>query len=164
MQEDNNVILQYPTLCGEISQKEMNNLYEFYAGRFSEMTSITTYLYQSIITSGMEISYLLKELAICEMSHLEALAKAILYYGGDPLFAGKYNYYSCSYVNYCKDVREFLQTDIEWEVNAYKEYKECALKSNNASFSQLMTRFSLDEELHVSRLRSAYFKLFNEEV
>ena len=30
MQEDNNVILQYPTLCGEISQKEMNNLYDDY--------------------------------------------------------------------------------------------------------------------------------------
>lgn len=163
MQENTSLFLPYPKLSGEITNSELNNLYDLYAGRFSELTSITTYIYQAVITQGRDISETLHRISITEMKHLELLANAIMFFGGDPVFAGKYNYFSCSYTNYCKDIREFLITDIQWELSAQKDYKNFALKTQNASLAELLTRLSMDEELHVCSLTRAYVSIFSEE-
>ena len=156
--------LPYPTVEGKASAYEIDKLYDFYAGRFSELTSITSYVYQSVITSNMPLSEILHKISITEMQHFQLLAKALIAFGIDPVMMGKHSYFSCSYTNYCKDVREFLLTDIEWENSAKEEYLALANKTQNSSLCNLLSRIALDEEMHVNILKETYEDIFGEPI
>ncbi len=164
MCEEYNVQLPYPEISGEISAREVEWLYDLYAGRFSEMTAITSYFYQSVIVGSGALQKLLLNISIVEMEHLERLGEALVRFGADPVLAGKYSYFTCDYTNYSKDVRDFLTTDIEGEINAKKEYLTFANRTKNASLCELLTRIALDEELHIELLKQAYFELFGERI
>ena len=158
-----NLNLPYPQVEGVATEREVLCLYDFYAGRFSELTAITTYVYQSVILGDCSLSKLLNEISLVEMEHLNLLAKALVVFGADPVFTGKYNYFSCDYTNYSKDVRDFLTTNIQWEMDAEKQYKKLANETQNQSLSQLLTRIAMDEEMHAKLLTNAYLELFNEQ-
>jgi rubrerythrin len=160
--EEFNLCLPYPEVSGEITQKELGELYDLYAGRFSELTSITSYVYQSIIISDKELSEVLLKISVTEMEHCEMLGKAILHFGADPVFAGRFNYFTCEYTNYSKDVREFLKENIRGEASARKGYLELAYKTQNPSLKELLTRIAMDEEAHVKTLTEEYYRLFSE--
>ena len=53
----------------------------------------------------------------------EMLAEVLVTFGADPIFAGAHNYFTCSYTNYCKSVREFLTTNIDGELSAADNIK-----------------------------------------
>ncbi len=162
MQEEYNVNLPYPEISGEVPLREIEDLYDFYAGRFSELTAISSYIYQSIICNDERLAGLLLHISIVEMEHLEKLGKALVSFGADPVFAGRYNYFSFSYTNYSKDVRDFLTKNIQGEQNAKKAYLELAYKTQNQSLRELLTRIAMDEEHHVKLLNEEYYRLFNE--
>ena len=154
--------LPYPKVIGQVTQREIEKLYDLYAGRFSEMTAITSYTYQSVITSGMPLSELLEEISVVEMRHLQMLAEVLVTFGADPIFAGAHNYFTCSYTNYCKSVREFLTTNIDGELSAREEYLALANTTQNSSLCELLTRIAMDEEMHAQLLKTAYEELFLE--
>jgi rubrerythrin len=160
--EEFNLCLPYPEVSGEITQRELGDLYDLYAGRFSELTAITSYVYQSIISSDKELSEVLLKISVTEMEHCEMLGKCILAFGADPVFAGRYNYFTCEYTNYSKDVREFLCENIRAEMTARKAYLELAYKTQNQSLRELLTRIAMDEEAHVKTLTEQYYRLFGE--
>ena len=90
--EEFNLDLPYPEVCGEITPKELGELYDLYAGRFSELTAITSYVYQSIICGDKELCEVLLKISVTEMEHCEMLGKSILVFGADPVFAGRFNF------------------------------------------------------------------------
>ena len=160
--EEFNLSLPYPEVCGEITPKELGELYDLYAGRFSELTAITSYVYQSIICGDKELCEVLLKISVTEMEHCEMLGKSILVFGADPVFAGRFNYFTCEYTNYSKDVREFLSENIRSETSARKAYLELGFKTQNQSLRELLTRIAMDEEGHVKALTEQYYRLFGE--
>lgn len=162
MEGEYNLNLPYPEISGEASAREIEDLYDLYAGRFSELTAITSYIYQSIICNDTQLSKLLLRISITEMEHCERLGKALMTLGADPVFAGRYNYFSCGYTNYSKDVRDFLTANINGEENARRAYLELAYKTQNQTLRELLTRIAMDEEHHFKLLNEEFYRLFNE--
>ena len=93
--------------------------------------------------------FLILGISVIEMEHLERLGKAMVCFGVDPVFAGKYNYFSCDYANYSKNVRGFLISNVQGEIGAKNEYLKLAGKTENKSLCELLTRIAMDEELHM---------------
>lgn len=153
MNRQYSLCLPYPEICGRVTPREMEMLYDMAAGRFSEMTTLCSYVYQSVISAETdEISRIVANIAKVEMEHYELLACAIFKLGGDPFFAGRYNYFSGSYVDYEKITKVFIHKDIDGELAAINAYREAAENSSNQSLSDLYLRIAMDEELHVQIL------------
>lgn len=152
-----NVNMPYPEVSGNVSERTLMDLYDLYAGRTSEMTAVTTYVYQHVLTQKQfeEISELISGISMVEMRHIELLASAINTFGGDPVFAGRYNWFSGSYADYEKDLKQMLLRDIEAEKAAANAYLKAAENTDNESLKELLTRISMDEELHVTLLSAA---------
>lgn len=153
--------LPYPTVCGKVDEKELLNLYDLTSGRFSEMSATCGYVYQSIIC-GDKLHHLFSGLAVTEMQHVELLMQAIKIFGGDPVFAGKHNYFSGSYINYEKNLKQIFFNNVESEKQAIKEYTRVAENTQNQSLCDLLTRIAMDEQLHEQLLINAYYEIFNE--
>lgn len=151
----------YPEVTGSAGQKTIANLYDLYAGRASEMTAISTYAYQHVLTEKeyAELAGLFMGIGGVEMRHLDLLAGAIYALGGDPVYAGRYSWFSGSYADYTKDVKLMLQNDIETEKAAAEAYKQAANATDNQSLAELLMRIAMDEELHVELLTCALEKL-----
>ena len=156
-----NVNMPYPEVSGGVSERTLMDLYDLYAGRTSEMTAVTTYVYQHVLTEKdyAEIAELLGGIGMVEMKHIELLASAINAFGGDPVFAGRYNWFSGSYTDYEKDLKQMLVRDVEAEKAAANAYIKVAENTDNQSLKQLLTRISMDEELHVALLTAALERL-----
>lgn len=151
----------YPEVTGSAGQKTLANLYDLYAGRASEMTAICTYVYQHVLTEKeyAELAGLFMGIGGVEMRHLDLLAEAIYALGGDPVYAGRYSWFSGSYADYTKDVKLMLQNDIETEKAAAEAYKQAANATDNQSLAELLMRIAMDEELHAELLTCALEKL-----
>ena len=151
----------YPEVTGSAGQKTLANLYDLYAGRASEMTAICTYVYQHVLTEKeyAELAGLFMGIGGVEMRHLDLLAGAIYALGGDPVYAGRYSWFSGSYADYTKDVKLMLQNDIETEKAVAEAYKQAANATDNQSLAELLMRIAMDEELHAELLTCALEKL-----
>lgn len=142
--------MPYPEITGSAGQKTLANLYDLYAGRASEMTAVSTYVYQHVLTEKdcEQISRMLMGIAMVEMRHLNLLAGAIRDLGGDPVYAGRYSWFSGSYADYTKDVKLMFENDIEAEKAAAEAYRQAAGLTDNQSLAELFMRIAMDEELH----------------
>jgi len=152
--------LPYPQLEGEINQKELLSLYDLCSGRFSKMSSICSYLYQSII-SDEQVKELFAGIANSEMHHLSLLLNAIKHFGGNPIFAGKHNYFSGSYVNYENDLKQVFFDNVYLKRQSVKILTNLSANTNNGSFCNLLTRIAMDEQLHEQLLINAYISIFS---
>lgn len=153
--------LPYPKVCGVIGEQELLLLYDLYAGRFSELTNVTTYVYQSVITKNCNLTQFFQGIAISEMNHLNLLANAIFTFNADPVFAGKHSYFSGSYTNYERDLGEIILSDLQNEKEGIASYKNLANITLNGSLSELLNRIVLDEELHVEALQELFERVKN---
>ncbi len=153
--------LPYPELSGKITNDELIQLYDLYAGRFSELTAVTTYSYQSVIVNDCKIASVFKRIAMTEMVHLNKLAKAIFFFGGAPVYAGKYNYFSGSYTDYESDLKQMILNDVQTERQSIYEYKQLITRTQNQSLCELLSRIAMDEELHLNLLECLYNELNN---
>lgn len=156
MDNEFSLLLPYPTVTSAHDERDLNRLYDLYAGRFSEMTSTCTYVYQNIISGESCLARLLGGIAMVEMHHLNLLGNAIFALGGDPVFAGRYNFFSGRYADYEKDVKVFLQNDIIAEQNAAESYRSAAELSDNPELKDLLIRIAMDEDLHIELLTNCY--------
>lgn len=107
-------------------------LYEAYAGSDSELTAITTYLYQAVLLDRPEFDSLLRPIAYDEMRHLEKLAQALRYLGVDPrygsLSSGHWVDWRSRFINYTSELCALLDNNIEDEAKAHRHYLELAQK------------------------------------
>lgn len=151
------VDLPYPEVivnCPDLHDARI--LREDYAGRVSETTATLQYMYQHYILSEIEeeIADALEGIAIAEMHHHELLGKAITALGGDPIIGGMSSFFSGGYVNYCKNTKELLETNIMGEYAAIRNYRKSISCLYNTSVKELLERIILDEELHIKILNS----------
>lgn len=127
-------------------------LYEAYAGKDSELTAITTYLYQAVILDRPEFDALLRPIAYDEMRHLEKLALALRHLGVDPkygaLSSGHWLDWRSRFVDYTSDLCALLDSNIEHEAKDHREYLELAEKIPIPEIQCILTEMAADEERH----------------
>lgn len=127
-------------------------LYEAYAGKESELTAITTYLYQAVLLDRPEFDALLRPIAYDEMQHLEKLALALRHLGVDPkygaLTCGHWVEWRSRFVNYTTDLCLLLDSNIEDEARDHRKYLELAEKIPIPEIQCILTEIAADEERH----------------
>lgn len=148
----------YPT-CNDVERNSeaIRLLLEDYASAHSELSAITSYMYQSAILedSYPEIASPLSCIGIVEMKHLELLAAAIIALGGDPQYfseinqSGEYEYWTGAFADYSKFVRDILLNDIAAEQGAIAQYIRHAEVIPIPCVQALLCRIVKDEQLHV---------------
>ena len=127
-------------------------LYDAYAGAASELTAITTYLYQAVLLDRPEFDALLKPIAYDEMRHLEKLAIALRNLGVDPrygsLSSGHWVDWRSRFVNYTSELCALLDNNIQDEAKANRFYLDLAQKIPIPELQAVLTEIANDEERH----------------
>lgn len=127
-------------------------LYEAYAGKDSELSGLTTYLYQAVILDRPEFDALFRPIAYDEMRHLEKLALALRHLGVDPRYAsmqdGNWVDWRSKFVNYTSDLCALLDANIEDEAIAHRNYLELAQKIPIPEIQCILAEIAADEERH----------------
>lgn len=127
-------------------------LYEAYAGKDSELSAITTYLYQAVILDTPEFDTLLRPIIYDEMNHLDHLGKALRHLGFDPRYQsfnkGHWVDWRASYLNYVTDICSMLDLNIKDEAMAHQYYLDLAQKIPIPEIQQFLVHMAADEERH----------------
>lgn len=127
-------------------------LYEAYAGKESELTAVTTYLYQAVLLDRPEFDALLRPIAYDELRHLEKLALALRHLGVDPrygsLSSGHWVDWRSRFVNYNSELCTLLDANIEDEARNHRDYLELAQKIPIPEIQCILLEMAADEERH----------------
>jgi len=127
-------------------------LYEAYAGKDSELTAVTTYLYQAVLLDRPEFDALLRPIAYDEIRHLEKLALALRHLGVDPrygsLSSGHWVDWRSRFINYTSELCSLLDINIADEAKAHHDYLELCQKIPIPEIQCILTEIAADEERH----------------
>lgn len=122
------------------------------AGQISEMTAVTQYLYQSVMSANQKISKAMECIARVEMRHLEYISELIRDFGGTPKVAVQNGcsliFWNAQYVDYCSDPRIFLKNNIAAETGAITNYTKRIGQICDNLACAVLERIILDEENH----------------
>lgn len=142
-------------------------LYEAYAGKDSELTAATTYLYQAVLLDHPDFDALLRPIAYDEVQHLEKLALALRYLRVDPKYGcfrkGLWVDWRSRYVNYSNDLCSLLNSNIEDEAKGHRKYLELAEKIPIPEIQCILTELAADEERHYNLFCQAKQQYCSEE-
>jgi len=130
-----------------------------YAGRISEFSAISQYLYHKFSMSSQysELAEIIGNISIVEMHHMEMLAEMIQLLGYEPLFQNSANIpWNAKYVYYGKDVCDQLRGDLKSEVEAIHIYEQNIKVIKDPYIQDVLKRIILDEKVHV--------KIFEEQI
>lgn len=123
------------------------------AGQVSEMTAVTQYVYQHMITMNERISETLMCISIVEMKHLEMIGEMIFDLGGNPEYAvrtGRGSYFwNARYVDYDQDPKRYLKINIAGEQAAIANYRKRIEQINDQYVRAVLERIILDEKYHI---------------
>jgi Mn-containing catalase len=124
-----------------------------YAGTVSEMSAVTKYVFQHMVTPNKKISDTVRCISIVEMKHLEIIGEIIHNFGGNPRFAVQYGcnaaFWSAQYVSYGTDPRSYLRENIAEERAAIASYGARINQINDIYVQKMLERIILDEENHI---------------
>lgn len=127
-------------------------LYEAYAGKDSELSAVTTYLYQAVVLDRPEFDTLLRPIAFDELNHLEQLGRALRHLGVDPRYGaftkGHWVDWRSKYINYSTDLCVLLDMNMADEAKAHHEYLDLAQKIPIPEICAMLTQMAMDEERH----------------
>lgn len=140
----------YPEVTGAKDPETVALIKEDYAGVTSELTAITSYIYQNI-TSDEDPSFAsaILQIALVEMTHLDMLGDAIMTLGGNPSFGNGKHFWQASSVDYANTIPAMLKSDIASETKAIENYQKHAAATKNPSVRTLLLRIVEDEKLHL---------------
>ena len=125
------------------------------AGRQSELSSVTQYLYQSwaLYRIAPEAGETMRRLAVVEMRRLDLLGELILLLGGDPRYRAANGaeavYWDGGMPSYCTNPRRAMALNLEAELDAAARYRAQAAQIDDPYVAALLRRLLLDEEQHV---------------
>lgn len=161
MQNERNVAssnIPFPTLTDITpSAKTVSLLKDANFSKHSENSALSTYMFQHWSLSGdyENLKKSLEEIAIVEMSHLDALSNAIVLFGGKPNFSNSDGaYWSGNYVNQTTSPNEFLKQNIEAEKKAIRDYRNIQCQISNQSLISLIDKIIADELVHIQIFES----------
>lgn len=127
-------------------------LYEVYAGKDSELSAVTTYLYQAVVLDRPEFDELLRPIAYDELRHLEQLGWALRFLGVDPRYGsfskGHWVDWRARSLNYTTELCAILDYNMEDEAKAVQHYCELAQKIPVPEIQAILTQIAADEERH----------------
>lgn len=137
--------------------KFANMLRENFAGGDGELSAITQYIYEHIITNE-ELSSILLSIAIEEMKHLNIVGELVTQYGGRPIYA---NYqgelWNADNVKYdIYDLKDLMKYNIKSEELAIEGYKKAMNVTNNITVKKLLDRIIYDEKIHKNIFEMIY--------
>lgn len=145
--------LNYPEIVGaENSPKTVAILKKLMSSSDGELRATLQYFYQSSISKDVEkeISKILEEISIVEMSHVELLSRAIVDFGGDPRYDNAQGqYFNAQNINYSSRLKELLEANIVGENMAIENYQKAIDLVSNESLKGLFRRIIEDEKLHL---------------
>lgn len=152
MLKRNNRII-YPQIPNLYANKKYANLiYESFAGKDGELTSVTQYIYQYINLKGKEeISKILLDIAIEEMHHINILGEILVKLGEKPLFVdANKKYWTASNVKYkTTSLSEIMKINIYSEQLAISGYRQLMRYTNNIYLRKIYEKIILDEKTHI---------------
>lgn len=131
-------------------------------GMNSEMSAISSYIYNHVIASNINdyLQTIFLQISITEMRHLDIFSELAFKLGMDPRLwscSDEYNeYWSPSYLNYPNQLDALLENAIINEKRAIEKYTYQASVINDPKIVAILQRIILDEELHVQILESVY--------
>lgn len=145
----------YPEVKIEVKNREKGLLLlPMYAGSMSEMTAVSDYFYQSIVShDDPELSATLECIAVTEMKHLDLIGSLIYAFGVLPkLYSSqgrrKATWWSGASVDYAPTKEVFLRENIRRENAAVRGYETLKKKIGIDSVSALFDRIIEDEKHH----------------
>ncbi|MDP4120121.1 MAG: ferritin family protein [Bacillota bacterium] len=124
-------------------------------GKNSEMTAVSTYFYNRIVTyERAEISNVFHRIGLEEMKHLEIFARMAMLHGENPRLIGKarnnhMKFWSASYCPYTLDFKTLIQRAIDGEKKAACKYEEQIKKIDDVSTVEVLKRIIIDEYRHI---------------
>lgn len=149
------VLETHEPIPGEIPEPNFTYamwLYDAYAGADSELSAVTTYLYQAVILDRPEFDALFRPIAYDELRHLEKLALALRHLGVDPRYgsfrSGHWVDWRSRFINYTNELCALLDINIADEAKAHHEYLELAQKIPIPEIQSILTEMAADEERH----------------
>lgn len=150
------------TMPGEIPEPNFTYamwLFDVYAGKDSELSAVTTYLYQAVILDRPEFDELLRPIAYDELRHLEQLAWCIRFLGVDPRYGsfskGRWFDWRSRYLNYSTELCDLLDYNMKDEADAAKHYTDLAKKIPLPEIQTTLLQIAADEERHYECLAQA---------
>ncbi|MDE6312511.1 MAG: hypothetical protein K2M46_02655 [Lachnospiraceae bacterium] len=129
------------------------------AGSHSEMSTISTYFYNSTILNPdyADMALCFRNISIVEMHHLHIFASLASQMGLEPRLWSTRNrrrfYWTPAYNKYSKVPRQILQNAIQGEEIAIETYMHQAKIIQDANIVENLNRIILDEQLHVKLLK-----------
>lgn len=127
-------------------------LYDVYAGKDSELSAVTTYLYQAVVLDRPEFDELLRPIAYDELRHLEQFGWALRFLGVDPRYGsfskGHWVDWRARFLNYTTELCAILDYNMEDEAKAVQHYCDLAQKIPIPEIQTILTQIAADEERH----------------
>ena len=126
-----------------------------FAGAGGEMSAITQYFYQHLITLNQHIEFAdsLKCISMVEMHHLDIIGQLIMLYGGDPqiktVIPNRCHYWSSNHLSTTKTIQVFIRQNIISETKAISAYKTRLKQLNDPLAQPIIERIIMDEEHHI---------------
>lgn len=159
--------LPYPPLDGiEPDLEAARIIGPAYASVYtSEVSASFQYIYHHFFFDKLKMNdfaYVVENIAIAEMIHIEILGKMLLQLGVDPIFSGnppQRNYYNTSMIAYSKTPQKMLMDDINAEMRAIKDYENIVKRLKNEKVAAVIQRIILDEQVHLEEFKRLLAKL-----
>lgn len=155
--------LPYPDPVALKKDEELaERLSALYAGRYSELSATTGYVYQSLILKDKYsyIADMLECLSVTEMTHFEMLGQLIVSLGGDPVIGEtdrrRLYYWNGSYAESAARLEKIIPDDIRAEKRAIADYTAFMTHSDDEGVNAVIERIIKDEEHHVEILTEIY--------
>lgn len=135
-------------------------LYDAYAGKDSELSAVTAYLYQAAILDKPEFDALFRPIAYDELRHLEMLGVALHRLGADPRYGafheGHWMDWRSRYLDYTKDLCKILEMNMRDEAEDARMYRELAQKILIPEIQEMLLQIACDEDRHCQCFSEAY--------
>lgn len=148
--------LPYPPIDPKPNPHYARVLMEDYAGVVSELSAVTQYEYQDVVTMHdyPEFAKMMSGVAMVEMRHLHILAQLIEKLGGDPLYRAHSNptmghFWSGQNVKYQRALPQMILLNIQGEKMAIENYRRHIRCIDDLSVQRNLQRIILDEEQHI---------------
>lgn len=127
------------------------------SGNSSEMSAVSRYLYDQIVTAGMpEVAEAFRELSIVEMRHLHMFGTLACQLGMDPRLwsvrQGRRFWWTPEYLQYPRKLGPLLQCALQEEQAAVRKYENQLRWIRDGCIVELLKRILQDEQLHIALL------------
>ncbi len=149
------ITLPYPMVCVErpncdYARAMLDNV----GGCDSEMTAVSLYFYNHLVTQGCpEVAQLFEKISIVEMHHLEIFGKLAMLLGEDPRLwtqkADKKVYWTPAYNCYPVKLEELLENAIRGEEAAIHKYQQQLCCIRDCHIQENLKRIIMDEQSHI---------------